>query len=74
MIILNTNSSEVSLEPRANTFASLCCLDNFACSIEVQRAALIPFILFAEIDIPIPDPQMIIPLCDYPLETEKPTK
>ena len=34
-----------------------------------QSAALIPFILFAEIDIPIPVPQMMIPLSHSPEAT-----
>ena len=45
----------------ASTLASLWRLASLAEYGSEQSAALIPFTLFAEIDIPIPDPQITIP-------------
>ena len=56
------SSYDVNLAPRARMFASLCFLLISACFTEVHNAALTPFILFAAIDIPIPEPQITIPL------------
>ena len=47
--------------PIQSTFASLCCRVSSADFISPQQAALIPFILFAAILIPIPVPHKRIP-------------
>ena len=67
--ILSASPGPMTLAPIANIFASLCSLVACAEKQSWQSAALIPFILFAEIDIPIPVPQMMIPLSHSPEAT-----
>ena len=63
------NESPKTLAPSAIIFASLCSLESFAVNSLCARAALIPFILFAEIEIPIPVPHISTPNCASPLKT-----
>ena len=55
--------------PRQSTLALLCALETLAEYVSLHNAALIPRTLFAAIDIPIPVPQMRIPLFAFPLIT-----
>ena len=63
------SSSPITLAPNAIIFASLCSLESLAVNSLYARAALIPSTLLAEIDIPIPVPQISIPYCAFPSST-----
>ena len=56
----------ITLLPRASIFALLCSMLILAMKVSVQRAALMPGILLAAIDIPIPVPQTKIPFSHSP--------
>jgi len=53
---------EVNLEPMQRMFALLCSLDSTAVFTELANAALMFLYLFAAIDMPIPVPQIKIPI------------
>ena len=59
--IILANSLPITLDPKASIFVSLCSLDNFAEYGSLHTTALIPFTLFAAIDIPTPVPHITIP-------------
>ena len=59
----------VNLDPKHNTLALLCWRDNWVDLILYPTAALIPFVLLAEIAIPVPEPQTNMPISLFLLET-----
>ena len=60
--IFTASPGPTTLAPIAKILASLCCLVASAEKQSEHKAARIPFTLFAAIEIPIPVPQIIIPL------------
>ena len=64
---------EVYRDERHSTFVQLCSDANFAVRTVEIEAARIPRILLATMAIPVPEPQIKIPLCDFPRATLKAT-
>ena len=71
--IIVASPGPTTLPPIANIFALLCSLVAFAEKTSWQSAHLMPFTLFAVMEMPIPVPQIRIPLSASPPATAKAT-